>query len=147
MSPYFAKGSEEGILANLYSVLKTLASPYTLNFLDYQRVYPPAGGRPEDYPGIYINSMRIDKVRLLKDIVHNIFTVALVSWWWASDASQLATEMNAFYEAIKDKVMADTTRNSNAYDTIIQSVATDAGSRSPQGQFIIILLIPFWSDE
>lgn len=144
---YFAKGSKEGILANLYSVLSTLSAPHALQFLDYQRVYPNTGGRISDYPGCYLNDMRIDKVRLLKDIVHNVFTVALVCWLWAQNESQLATEMNAFYEAIKDKIMADTTRNNNAYDTVIQSVATDAGSRSPQGQFIIVLQIPFWSDE
>lgn len=144
--PYYDKGTKEAILANVYTVLNTLAGDYKLNFLDYQRV-EYSGIRIEDYPGIYINDMRIDKVRQLKDIVQNVFTIALVGFWWAADKSKLATEMNAFIEQVKDKIMADPTRDSNAYDTVIQTIATDGGTRSPQGQFIITLMIPFWSDE
>jgi len=143
---YYGLGTAEEILANLYSVLTGITGTWKLEFCDYQRV-EASGVNPEDYPGVYINNLRIDKERLLKNLVRNVFTVVLVGWMWASEDGKLATEMNDFIEKVKDTVMLDPYRNSKAYDTQIKIIATDAGSRYPQGQFLLTMEITFYSDE
>jgi len=140
---YYGLGTKEEILANLKTVLDTISG---IKFVDYQRVQY-SGGSADKYPGIFINDAATDKERLLKDLVRNIFGVQLVCWIWATAGEDLITKQNAFIETVKDKVMADPTRGLKAYDTIIENITTDAGSRHPQAQAIINMAIIFYSEE
>lgn len=143
MAIYYGKGTKENILANLGTVLNTISG---INFVDYQRMYN-SGITKEKYPGVFINDVRTDKDRILKDVVKNMFTVGFVGFVWVDEGEDLSTAMNAFMESVKDKVMLDNTRDSNAYDTRIIVIETDAGSRFPQGVFLLLLEILFFSDE
>lgn len=143
MAPYYGLGTKEEILSNLGTVLNTVTG---IKFVDYQRVRA-SGASIDKYPGTYINDVTVDKERLLKDLVKNTFGVALVCWVWAATDEDLATVLNAFMELVKSKIMADPTRGSKAYDTAIESVGTDGGSRHPQGQAIVSLAIVFYSNE
>ena len=140
---YFGTGTKEEILANLDTVLRTISG---IKFVDYQKIRA-SGASVDKYPGIFINDAATDKERLLKDLVRNIFGVQLVCWVWAKADEDLITKQNVFMETIKDKVMADPTRGSKAYDTVIENVTTDAGSRHPQGQAIVNMAIIFYSEE
>jgi hypothetical protein len=138
---YYGLGTEEAILLSLY----TAASGITgIKFVDYQRIQA-SGVNPELYPGVFINSLRTDKKKLLKNVFKNTFGVALVCWVWATAEGTLGTQMNAFFELVKTALLADTNRNSNAYETLIQSVATDGGSRYPQGMAVVSLTITYFS--
>ena len=140
---YFGTGTKEEILANLDTVINTVTG---IVFVDYQRIRASGASR-DKYPGVYINDAATDKERLLKDLVRNMFGVQLILWVWAAANEDLITKQNAFIDDVKNKVMADLTRGSKAYDTIIESISTDAGSRHPQGMAIINLAIPFYSEE
>jgi len=50
-----------------------------------------------------------------------------------------------FINNVKDKVLADPYRDSNALDTNIDTIVTDGGSYHPQGQAIFSLEIIFYS--
>jgi len=143
MAPYYGPGNKEEILANLDTVIRTVTG---IKFVDFQRVYA-SGASTDKYPGTYINDVSVDKERLLKDLVKNSFGVSLVCWVWAAVGEDLATKLNAFMEDVKDKVMADPTRGQKAYDTIIENISTDGGSRHPQGMAIVNLMIIFYSNE
>ena len=143
MAIYYGKGTKEKILANLGTEIGTVTG---INFVDYQRMYN-SGITKEKYPGVFINDVRTDKERILKDIVKNIFNVGFVGFVWVDEGEDLSTALNAFMESVKDKIMLDNTRDSNAYDTRIVVVETDAGSRFPQGVFLILLEILFFSSE
>ena len=140
---YFGTGTKEEILANLDTVINTVTD---IKFVDYQRIRASGASR-DKYPGVYINDAATDKERLLKDLVRNMFGVQLILWVWAAANEDLITKQNAFIEDVKNKVMADLTRGSKAYDTVIESISTDAGSRHPQGMAIINMAIPFYSEE
>jgi len=140
---YFGTGTKEEILANLDTVIRTVTG---IKFVDYQKVRA-SGASADKYPGAFINDASTDKERLLKNLVRNMFGVQLILWVWAKADEDLITKQNAFIEEVKDKVMADPTRGSKAYDTVIESISTDAGSRHPQGMAIINLAIPFYSEE
>jgi len=140
---YYGLGTKEEILGNLDTVLNTITG---IKFIDYQRVRA-SGASTDKYPGIYINDASTEKQRLLRDLVRNVFGVQLVCWVWAKKDEELITVMNAFMEIAKGKVMADPTRGSKAYDTVIENVATDAGARHPQGMAVINLAIIFYSEE
>lgn len=144
--PYYGTGTIENILADIYNALAAITGTYALNFIDYQRI-EVSGANPADYPGVYINHLRTDKVRLLRNLVKNETTIVLIGWYWGETEGQLVTELNGFVEAIKDAVMADPYRNSNAYDTNIAIIATDGGTRFPQAQCMISLTVVFYSDE
>jgi len=143
VSPYYGLGTAEEILANLETVLNTVTG---IQFVDYQRI-EASGVDPSKYPGCFINSVSTDKERLLKDLVKNAFGVSLILWIWAKEDEDLATKMNLFIDEVKGKVMTDPTRNDQAYDSIIENVSTDAGSRHPQGMCIINMAITFYSEE
>jgi len=140
---YYGLGTKEEILANLETVLLTVSG---IKFVDYQRV-ESSGASAEKYPGLYINDVSTDKERLLKDLVKNAFGVQLVCWVWAKKNEELATVLNAFMRGVKGKIMIDSTRGSKAYDTVIENISTDAGSRHPQGLAVVNMLIPFYSQE
>jgi len=143
MTTYYGLGSKEEIMANLDTALNEIPD---INFVDYQRI-SFSGIQPDDYPGCFINDVRVDKTRLLKDIVKNSFGAAIPGWVWADDDENLITKLNAWVETIKDKIMEDPTRGSKAYDTLITSIETDGGSRHPQGLVMLILDIIFFSQE
>jgi len=138
---YFGKGTEEAILAYLGVVMNQITG---IKFVDYQRVYDSAIG-PDRYPGVFINHVRVDKTYHLKNIVKNEFTVAIVGWVWASDAESLGTKLNAFIDSVATKVRTDPTCGNKAYGMEIRSVTTDGGNKHPQGQFVMILDIVFYS--
>lgn len=140
---YFGIGTKEEILANLDTVLNTVSG---IKFVDYQRIRA-SGASVDKYPGVFINDAATDKERLLKDLIRNMFGVQLILWVWAKADEDLITKQNAFIEEVKNKVMADPTRENKAYDTIIESISTDSGSRHPQGMAVINLAIPFYSEE
>lgn len=141
MSAFYGVGTEEGVLASLKTALDAVAG---IKFVDYQRIQA-SGVNPEMYPGAYINSLRTDKKKLLKDLFKNTYGVAIVGWVWATAEGTLGTQMNAFFELVKNAVLVDTTRGSNAYDTVLQSISTDGGSRYPQGMGVFQLTITYFS--
>ncbi len=115
-----------------------------IKFVDYQRILSSGIG-PEKYPGIFINDVSTDKERLLKDLYRNSFGCSFVCWVWATVDEKLATKMNAFEVIVRGKIMADPTRGSKAYDTEIENISTDGGSRWPQGMTIINTVIIYYS--
>jgi hypothetical protein len=141
--PYYGKGTELEVLTDLHTQLSAVTG---VKFVDFQRI-ASSGIDPTRYPGCFINSVRTDKQRLLKDIVRNVFAVAIVGWEWADQNENLITVLNTFIDAVKVKVMTDTTRGSKALSTEIRSITTDGGSRHPQAQFVIILDIIYFSSE
>jgi len=140
---YYGKGTEVEILQNLYDQIHAISG---VKFVDFQRI-ASSGIDPTRYPGGYINSVRTDKQGLLKDIVRNTFAVAIVGWVWATESQDLITQLNLFINSVKTAIMADTTRGSKALSTAIRSITTDGGSRHPQGQFVFILDITYYSSE
>ena len=143
MAPYYGLGTKESILANLKVVLDTVTG---IMFVDYQRIRA-SGASVDKYPGAYINDVATDKTKLLKDVIRNMFGVQLVLWIWAAKDEDLITKQNAFVEAVKTKIVIDLTRNNQAYDTVIESVTTDSGSRHPQAMAIVNMLIVFYSEK
>ena len=138
---YRGLGTKEGILTSLDTAISAIDG---IAYVDWQRS-DPTGIDPTRYPGVFINDLRIDRVQLLGDIWKNTYTVALVGFVWADEGDNLGTALNTFITAVKTAVLTDISRNSNAYDTDIEVIATDAGSKHPQGQFIMSLLILFYS--
>jgi len=139
--PYYGLGTKEGILANIDTVLNTIDG---IKFVDYQRILASGIG-PEKYPGSFINDVSTDKERLLKDLYRNVFGCSLVCWVWATVDEKLATKMNAFEVIVRGKIMADPTRGDKAYDTVIENISTDGGSRHPQGMTILNTAIVYYS--
>jgi len=140
---YYGLGTEEEILSALETSISQVSG---IKFVDYQRAYYSGAGI-DKYPGVFINAVATDKERLLKDLVRNEFGIQLVLWVWASEGESLITKQNEFINSVKDKIMEDPTQNSKAYDTVIESVATDAGSRHPQAVCVINLKVIFFSQE
>ncbi len=146
---YRGLGTKEGILTSLDTAISVITG---IAYVDWQRS-DLTGIDPDRYPGVFINDLRTDRIQLLGDIWKNTFTVALVGFVWAQgegeeegvDKENLGTVLNTFITAVKTAVLADISRNSNAYDTDIEVIATDAGSKHPQGQFIMSLVILFYS--
>lgn len=143
MSPYYGYGSKENILVDLDTVIKAVSG---IAYVDWQRS-DPTGINPDRYPGVFINDLRIDRIQLLGDVWKNTFTVMLVGFVWAEDNENLGTVLNTFISAVKTAVLTDKTRDSNARDTNIDVIATDGGSRHPQGQFLMDLAIQFYSQD
>jgi len=139
--PYYGLGTKEKILKNIDTQLNAIEG---IKFVDYQRVLASGVG-PEKYPGSFINDVSTDKERLLKDLYRNVFGCSLVCWVWATKEEKLATKMNAFEVIVRGKIMADPTRGKQAYDTVIENVSTDGGSRWPQGMTIFNTAIVYYS--
>ena len=140
---YYGKGTEEGILTNLYTVINVISG---IGFVDWQRI-EDTGIDSTKYPGVFINSVRTDKERKLQDIVKNKLSIALVCWVWAATGENLGSKIHTFANVVRDAVAADPTRNNNARNTVIESITTDGGSRFPQGMFIMPLLITYYSEK
>lgn len=140
---YYGTGTKEGILQDIYDNLDGITG---IKFVDWQRVYD-SSITPDKYPGCFINEIRTDKTKVLKDIVKNIFSIGLACWVYAHSGENLGSKMNTFLSDIKTAIQADSTRDSNAYDTTIDIVQTDAGSRFPQGLFLITMTVIYFSSE
>jgi len=138
---YRGLGSKEGVLTSLDTAISAITG---IKYVDWQRS-DPTGIDPDRYPGVFINDLRTDRVQLLGDIWKNNYTVALVGFVWGGEGENLGTELNTFITAVKTAVLDDISRNSNAYDTDIEVIVTDAGSKHPQGEFIMTLAILFYS--
>lgn len=140
---YYGLGTVEEILADLEIQMLKVDG---IKFVDYQRIRA-SGASVDRYPGVYINLISTDKTRLLKDLIRNMLGIQLVCWIWAAKDEDLITKQNAFTEDVEGKVMADPTRGSQAYDTVIENVTTDSGSRHPQAMAVINLVIVFYSEK
>lgn len=146
---YRGLGTKEGILTSLDTAISAISG---IAYVDWQRS-DLTGIDPDRYPGVFINDLRTDRIQLLADVWKNNYTVVLVGFVWAQGEGEdegvpeekLGTILNTFITAVKTAVLADISRNSNAYDTDIEVIVTDAGSKHPQGQFIMTLAILFYS--
>lgn len=139
----YGKGMKEEIMNHLGAAM--LAIP-GIKFVEYQKVYD-SDMKANRCPGVYINDVRIDKEKILDDVVKNTFTAAIVGFVYARSGEVLSTILNIFMEQVKDAVILDRSRGGKAYDTKILIVETDAGSRYPQGMFVVMNEIIFFSDE
>lgn len=140
---YYGRGTKELILTDLHTQISAISG---IKFVDWQRVYD-SSVTPERHPGCFINDVRTDKQMICSNIVRNIFTVGIVGWVWAGSNENLGTVMNTFLSSIETAIMTDQTRNSQAYSTSIEIIETDSGSSHPQGQFIMMLKILYFSSE
>ena len=138
----YERSTETEILQGLYDRIDAIPG---IAFVDFQRI-AASGIDPTRYPGIFINSVRTDKTGLLKDIVRNSFAVAIVGFVWATETQDLITQLNLFIDSIKTAIMADS-YGGEAWSTAIRSITTDGGSRHPQGQFVMILDVLYFSSE
>ncbi len=139
----YGKGIKEAIMNNLGTAM--LAIP-GIKFVEYQKVYD-SDMIANKCPGCYINDVRIDKEKMLEDVVKNTFQVGVVGFVYALSGQILSTILNTFMEQVKDASILDRTRGGNAYDTKVVLIETDAGSRYPQGMFVVMLEIIFFSSE
>ena len=139
----YKRGTKEPIMNNLGTAM--LAIP-GIKFVEYQKVYD-SDMKANKCPGCYINDVRIDKEKILEDVVKNTFQVGIVGFVYALSGQILSTILNIFMEQVKDAVIVDRTRGGNAYDTKIVLIETDAGSRYPQGMFVCMLEIIYFSSE
>jgi len=139
----YKTATKEAILTNIETAINTIAG---IQFVDWQRIYDQGIDKTR-CPGCYINDIRTDKTKLLRDITKNEFLVGIVGFVWADEGESLGTVLNTFMEAIKDAVILDRSRNGNAYTTNIEVIETDMGSRHPQGTFAMKLNVIFFSVE
>jgi len=140
---YYGIGTKENILADLHTQISKISG---IQLVDWQRGLQ-LGPSPEEYPGVFINDFRIDKEKKLKDLYKNSYSVVLVGFVWAEESENLGTVLNTLIKKVQEAVTADPTRDSNAYDTSIVTIATDGGSKHPQGLFVMDLLILYFSEE
>ena len=138
---YRGLGTKEEILKSLDVAISAITG---IKYVDWQRS-DPTGIDPDRYPGVFINDLRTDRVQLLGDIWKNNYVVVLVGFVYVDEGQNLGTELKTFITAVKTAVLTDISRNSNAYDTDIEVIVTDAGSKHPQGEFIMTLAILFYS--
>lgn len=140
---YYGLGTVEEILKDLYTQIDAITGMKTV---DWQRA-ADMGADMEKYPGVYINYRDVERKKLLKDLFENTFTVILVGWVKVAVDGDLGTAVNTLILDLRTAVLADPYRNSNAYDTEVRFIATDAGSRHPLGQMIMDLMIVFYSEK
>jgi len=117
-----------------------------IQFVDFQRIYNQ-GITKDRCPGVYLNDVRIDKEKLLSDITKNEFTIGVVGFIHVDDGDDLATSLNTFLEACKDAVIADRSLAGTVYTINIDVIETDGGNRHPQGMFVMMVLVTFFSAE
>ena len=145
---YYGLGTKTAILQDIYNKVSTIskANGYNndISLVDWQRLV--ASANRDDYPGCFINDVRLEKTKLLKDLYKNLFIVELVGFVW-DETGNLETTLNSFIEDVAKAMMSDPTRNNNAFDTVITAVDTDVGTYNPQGAFLMILRIIFFSEE
>lgn len=139
----YGKGTKEEIMNHLGTAMLAISG---IKFVEYQKVYD-SDMKANRCPGCYVNDVRIDKLKILDDVVKNIFQAAIVGFVYARSGEVLSTILNTFMEQVKDAIILDRSRDGKAYDTNILIVETDAGSRYPQGMFVCMLEIVFYSSE
>jgi len=139
----YKRSTKEIIMGDLDTAIRAIPG---IAYVDWQRAYDQGVTR-DRYPGSFINDIRVDKEKLLKDITKNLWAVGLVGFVWAGEDENLGTVQNTFIEAMKDAVVSDRSRDGNAYTTNIELIETDMGNRHPQGVFSMPITIVFWSVE
>lgn len=139
----YGKGTKEEIMNHLGTAMSAITG---IKFVEYQKKYD-SDMKANKCPGVYINDVRIDKEKILEDVVKNTFQVGIVGFVYALSGQVLSTVLNTFMEQVKDAVIGDRSRGGKAYDTKIILIETDAGSRYPQGMFVVMLSVVFFSDE
>ena len=77
----YKRGTKEGILLNIETAINAVSG---IGFVDWQRVYDQSITR-DRYPFMFINDVRTDKIKMLKDITKNTFMVGLVGGVWGED--------------------------------------------------------------
>jgi len=139
----YVKTTKEAIMTALGVKFNAISG---IKFVDYQRVYDQGIDKARS-PGVFLNDVRIDKEKLLSDITKNEFTIGVVGFVWAEEDENLATILNAFLETCKDAVVSDRRLVGTVYTTNIDVIETDGGNRHPQGVFVMMLLVTFFSSE
>lgn len=139
----YVKTTKEAVMTALGAKFSAISG---IAFVDYQRVYDQGIDKAR-CPGVYLNDVRIDKEKLLSDITKNEFTIGVVGFVWAEDDENLATILNTFLESCKDAVISDRSLGGIVYTTNIDVIETDGGNRHPQGMFVMMLLVTFFSSE
>lgn len=139
----FKKSSKEIIMGKLGTKIGAITG---IAYYDYQRQYDQSIDKSK-CPGCFINDVRIDKTTILKDITKNVFMVGFVGFVWAEDDENLGTVMNIFIEKIKDALVADRTLDGEIYTITIDVIGTDGGNQHPQGIFVLMTTITFFSAE
>ena len=143
----YKKGTKEAILLNIETAINAISG---IGFVDWQRAYDQSLTK-DRYPFVFINDLRTDKVKLLKDITKNDFMIGIVSGVWGEEISgvmeNVGTKMNAHYEILKGAIVADRSRNGEAYTTDVDTTETDMGNRYPQAIFVITLTVKFFSED
>lgn len=140
---YYGLGKKEDIFVNLEVEIRKVTGIKTVEWQRTDR----KGVSQHRYPGIFVNDLRVDRKQMLKNIWQNTHTIMLVGFVWATQSENLGTKMNTFIVNVKQKVLVDPSRNNNAYDTNIETIATDGGSFHPQGQFIMSLIVTYYTRE
>jgi len=143
MATYYGIGIKEEIFIDLETQLKKIVG---IKHTEWQRT-DRRGISQHLYPGVFINDLRVDRTQVVKNIWKNIHTIMLVGFVWATEAQNLGTVLNSWIVQMKQKTLADSSRNSNAYDTDVETIVTDGGSYHPQGQCIMSVIVTYFTRE
>lgn len=135
--------SREVIMEKMDTAVRAIPG---IAYVDWQRAYD-MGITRERHPGCYINDIRVDKEKLLKDITKNLWSIGIIGFVWADDGESLGTVQNTFTELVKDAIISNRTWDGEVYTTNIILIETDWGNRHPQGMFSMMLQVAFWSAE
>ncbi len=139
----YTKTTKEAIINTIGAAMESIPG---ILYVEYQKQYDQDIDKSK-CPGLFVNDLRIDKTKMLKDITRNDFTIGLVGFVWAETGENLSTIMNTFLETIKDKLTVDRTWGGTVYTTNIDVIETDGGSKHPQGIFVIMTTVRFFSTE
>ena len=140
---YYGFGNKTTILNNLQTSLSDVEG---CNFIDWQRMNFH-GIREQDYPGYFINSLRVDRTKMLTDLYKNSFSVSVVGFVLISEGEQLGTVLEDWTSKAEAAILADQTMGNQAYSTTIDYTVTDGGIRTPQGRFIMNLTVIYYSQS
>ncbi len=143
MAVYYGIGIKENIFEDLETQLRTISG---ISHVEWQRS-DRRGVAQHLYPGVFINDLRVDRTQVLKNVWKNVHTIMLVGFVWANEDENLGTMLNSWIVQMKQKTLADPSRDSNAYDTDVETIVTDGGSYHPQGQCIMSVMVTYYTRE
>jgi len=137
-------GTKEGVLASLVEAVSKVKG---IKHIDRQKSDPKGLDR-KDYPGVFVTNLRLDRhTDEDEPDVQNVLTIALIGFVWADKGESLGEKLEAFIDKVQKAVLADKTRNGNAENTEVEVVATDAGMLHPKAEFIMALIVRFWTKD